>query len=579
MLTFIFLLLLSLSPIGSFTTASAQTFPSDPVNTQVNRTIEIKNTGTVIINDTITLSTNLEENAELIQNFSLGLPYGYKSNLQYSFAYAASNPNAKLDLALDVGLKRIGFYGMNVTLPSVNVSDGGSYSFTVVSVFSDLIFAVAQTGFNFSFPLYPSLTGEDSRCNVTVVLLAGINYVGASHNFSRTTVGTNQILSYTNSSIESFTRESAWIIFEAGAAFLLVESNEMRREITVDAIGQTHVSDYYQITNKAMRQVTSIGLGLPKGAYDIAAHDVIGPLRGVEAYEVNATTYSNVTVPFRTAMGVGEDKEFTVTYKLPREVYITQGGWGDLNLTFAFSERLSWVIRKLTATVMLPDGANFVSELSPVDPTAVYKGVFRDEVTYVLYNVTELNNLNFSVAYKHPVFWASFRPTILMGILVAAVFGVAFLWRAPRPSVPMIPVASEVLRSFVDTYEEREKISAQLEAMERQVRKGRIPRRRYKVRRRTLEGRLSNLSRELTDLKEKMRRSGPGYANMVRRIEGAETELEALDGDIRRIEIRRRRGQISSEAYHRLLAEYHRRREKARVTIDGMLLRLRTEIR
>jgi septal ring factor EnvC (AmiA/AmiB activator) len=165
----------------------------------------------------------------------------------------------------------------------------------------------------------------------------------------------------------------------------------------------------------------------------------------------------------------------------------------------------------------------------------------------------------------------------LIGILVAAVFSVAFLWRAPKPSVPEIAVDSDVLRGFVDAYEEKEKISSELEAMERQVQKGRIPRRRYKVRRRALEGRLSNLSRDLANFKEKMRGSASGYANMVRQIEVAETELEGLEGDIRRTEIRRRRGEISSEAYHRLLSEYHRRREKARVTIEGMLLRLRTE--
>ncbi len=579
MLTFTFLLLLALSSLGSFTTASAQTSPSNPVNIQVDRTIEIKNTGTVIINDTITLSTNPGENAALIRNFSLGFPYGYKPNLHYCFAYADSNPDAKLDLALDVGLGRIGFYGMNVALPSVNVSDGGSYSFTVVSLFSDLISATAQSTFNFTFPLYPSLNEEASRCNVTVVLLAGLTYATGSHNFTATTVGSSEILSYAHEgALESFSREPAWITFTAETTFLLVENNEMRREITIDTMGQIHVSDFYHITNKAAGEVTSISLGLPKGAYDVAAHDLMAPLSGVKANEGNATTYSNVTVTFRTAMEAGESEEFTVTYKLPREVYITPRGLSDLNLTFAFSERFSWVIRNLTVTVTLPEGANFVSELSSAEPAAVQKGVFRDEVTYALYNVTELNNLNFSIAYKHPVFWASFRPTILTGLVVAAVFGIALLWRAPRPTIPVIPVSPEVLRSFVDAYEERERISAQLETMERQVRKGRIPRRRYKLRRRTLEGRLSNLSRNLTDLKEKMQKSGPGYANMVRRIEVAETELEGLEGDIRRIEIRRRRGQISSEAYHRLLADYHRRREKARVTIDGMLLRLRTEI-
>lgn len=575
MFAFIFLALLALSSIGSFATVIAQTSLSDSVDIKADHVIEVKNTGTVIINDTITLSTAAGEQADLIRNFSLGFPYEYKPNLDYAFAYAVSDPNEKLDLALDVGLGRIGFYGMRVSLPSVNVSDGGSYSFTVVSVLSGLIVPYS-TAFNFTFPLYPSLERNASMCNVTVVLFAGLSYLGGSHNFSETTVGSNEILNHTMSPLGNFTRESTWMVFSADS-FLLVENNEMRREITIDELGQPHVSDYYRITNKASAEVTSISFYLPKGAYDVAAQDVMGSLSEVGTEEGNVTTYPNVTVSLRTSMEEGEATEFTVTYKLPREAYVIQRGWSDLNLTFDFAERFSWVIRKLTVTVTLPEGSRFVSELSPVDPTVVQKGVFNDEVTYVLYNVTEFGSLNFSVAYNYVVFWASFRPTILMSVLVAAVFGIAFLWRAPKPSVPVIPVDSDVLKGFVDTYEEKEKISSELEAMERQVQKGRIPRRRYKVRRRALEGRLSNLSRDLADFKEKMRRSGSGYANMVRQIEVAETELEGLEGDIRRTEIHRRRGQISSEAYHRLLSDYHRRREKARVTIDGMLLRLRTE--
>ena len=45
------------------------------------------------------------------------------------------------------------------------------------------------------------------------------------------------------------------------------------------------------------------------------------------------------------------------------------------------------------------------------------------------------------------------------------------------------------------------------------------------------------------------------------------------------MEARYRRGEISKEAYNRLIGEYHRRRERAKVTIDGVLLRLREEIR
>jgi len=65
----------------------------------------------------------------------------------------------------------------------------------------------------------------------------------------------------------------------------------------------------------------------------------------------------------------------------------------------------------------------------------------------------------------------------------------------------------------------------------------------------------------------------------MRQIEVAETELEGAKTDIVRVEARYRRGEVSKETYNRLLAEYHRRRERAKVTIDGVLLRLREEIR
>jgi len=99
------------------------------------------------------------------------------------------------------------------------------------------------------------------------------------------------------------------------------------------------------------------------------------------------------------------------------------------------------------------------------------------------------------------------------------------------------------------------------------------------VRKRMLEGRLSTLSRDLTNLREKIRKGGPRYTDIMRQIEVAETMLEGVETDIRRVEARYRRGEISKGAYGKILEEYHRRRERAITTIDGVLLRLREEIR
>ena len=55
--------------------------------------------------------------------------------------------------------------------------------------------------------------------------------------------------------------------------------------------------------------------------------------------------------------------------------------------------------------------------------------------------------------------------------------------------------------------------------------------------------------------------------------------LEGAETDIRRVEARYKRGELSKGAYGKLIEEYHRRTERARTTIDGVLLRLREEIR
>jgi len=79
-------------------------------------------------------------------------------------------------------------------------------------------------------------------------------------------------------------------------------------------------------------------------------------------------------------------------------------------------------------------------------------------------------------------------------------------------------------------------------------------------------------------LREKIRGVGPRYAEMMRQIEVAETELKGAEADIRRAEVSYRRGELSAAAYRQLLEGAYRRRDRAKTNIDGALLRLREEI-
>jgi predicted nuclease with TOPRIM domain len=119
---------------------------------------------------------------------------------------------------------------------------------------------------------------------------------------------------------------------------------------------------------------------------------------------------------------------------------------------------------------------------------------------------------------------------------------------------------------------------ADIDSLEERARKGRIPRQRYKIQRRTFDSRLETLSRTLADYKEKMRAAGGHYGSLMRELEVAETELNEVETNLRSIETRHSRGELSLEGYKKLLGDYQRRKEKAETNIDGILLRLREEI-
>jgi hypothetical protein len=201
-------------------------------------------------------------------------------------------------------------------------------------------------------------------------------------------------------------------------------------------------------------------------------------------------------------------------------------------------------------------------------------------VTFSFSDVAPSDDLNFDVNYRYLLFWSSFYPTIWVGVVVAVASAFAFLWKVPKPATSvLIPVPPKDIKRFVDAYEEKTRIRSELESMEGRLRKGKIPRRRFKVRKKMLDGRLSAVSRNLSSLREKIRAAGPKYANMMRRIEVAEANLEGAERDSQRVKARYRRGEVSKGAYGKLLGEYKRRGEDAESTIDGVILRLREEIR
>lgn len=572
------LLLLSTIALSMTNLKVAYAQESSPKDVKVDHQITVHDGGLVTINDTVTLS-KISEQSSLLRDFRIGFPYKYKSNVYYVFAYESQNPAQRLALALDVGLGTTGFFGVRVDFGrEIDLTQLGSYSFTVVFEFSDLITAEPAEGtlFDLDFPVYPSLDQEASVSNTTVVLPSNANFTGSSHSFNQTT---NQTLNNVKKPLNAFTFETGTITFTPIGSFNLFEVNEVRRDIVLDEWNELYVSDYYTTTNRATTETSTIWASLPQDAYDVYAKDDLGNELNFTSQSVNGAKKAFITL--KTAIKQNETSQVLVAFKLPWKDHVDQNAWGNFSLDFELFKPMNLTVRKLTVTIDLPEGAEFQPSNGAIQPDMVERGAYKETPIFTLNNVTFYQDLNFTVRYRHVVFWSAFRPTLWTGALVAIIGAVAFLWktqRAPTPVTTVLPIRPEELRNYVKTYEEERKILQERESLEAQARKGKIPRRLYRVRSRTLESRLSVLSKDLAVLREKIRAAGPRYADRMRQIEVAETELQGVEADIRRTEVRYRRGEISAAAYHKLLEDSYRRRDRAKTNIDGVLLRLKEEI-
>lgn len=577
---FSILLLLILIPIFlSATVTRAEAAASDNLAIRINRAVQIEDGGTVVMNDTISISS---VEATQISTFSIGFPYQYKKNLVYVFAYDDSN---SLNVTLETGLGRMGFYGLSVQLPAIEVTEDRPYDFTVVYVFCDLVTSETAERFRIDFPLYPSLAQEVEFCNVTVILPPRTTHSielepSFYPSFNTSMRDIYEVLNITQSPLEPFSDESSWVIFEYSGhpkEFYLIELNEMRREFLLDSWGNLLASDYYCVTNKAIVTRTELYFYLPRNATDISARDVYGSLRASGRKD---SSYTYVTVSLRKGLNKDDKVKLTINYRLPLKEYVKQDSWNGYTLSLNFT-RHSWILEKVTVKITLPEGAEFNlnPEASAISPSSFKKDIFQESVTFVDLNFTKFHDLDLNLSFRYEAFWASFRPTSWVGILAAMACAVLFIKRAPVPTVAIEPVPMDTLREFVEKYEEKTRIMTELKRMERRVQTGKMSRRRYRLRRSSLDGRLSKLQRDLTDLQARIEAAGGLYAQRMRQLEVTEAELEALEENIRRVNARYRRKEISKEAHRRLLDEYNRRRLRAENTISGIILRLREEIR
>jgi len=525
----------------------------------VNHQVKILYNGYVLVNDTIKVDGAVQN------GFLIGLPYKYAPYVLRCIAYNTADPSQryKVDAGVPLG-DRIGFYGVNVTLnppPENGV-------FSVVFVLSNSLLAQKDANtYTLDFPAFPSLTVNATSCNASVILPSNAEFISGT--------GTVNATSYfINGTLFQFKYEPANMSFQLTSDDIkLFTVKEFKREINVGSMGEIMVSDSYYIKNESPQQMTSVKVALPPNASNVKVEDEFGR-KGKITLDTRTSMY---TVNFSLPVESGSSTRFIVRYNLPK------------NASFAFFQEINYYIEEASITITLPEGAKIkglnYDGVSPIGTCSVSRDVFQERIIINMQGVMSLDSFTMELAYEYNPLWLAFRPTLWVWAL--AVFGCAIIavWRRPKaPEAVVVPTVAvrlspEILRRFVESYEEKRRITSEIKSLETAVSKGRIPRQRYKVQRKTLETRLASLSRSLDDLKLKLRSAGGRYADLMRQLEVAETELNEVESNIRSIEIRHRRGELTLEAYRKLLADYEGRRERAETAINGILLRIREEIR
>ncbi len=570
------ILALAISLPLTLTTPAAQAQTTNYTIQTVSQNVRILYSGHVTILDTIQLTGQTPD------NFLIGFPYKYASSVLTATAYDSNNKILPVTLGVQLQDKS-GFYGTSISLPS-----GTTQTFTIAFTFSNALVApaISGVGFTLDFPAYPSFTTTAAQINATLTLPEdAIDAV-----ISKPDGAVNGTI-YSTTNLAAFTYAPASVSFNAASdSIQLVNIPTLAREINIDPAGAITCTDTYQITSSSTTNINYFLINLPADASNIDARDEFGRIL-TTTIEQETTQTQLVNVTFVLPMTTGESNQISMDYSLP---HASPQQSGTLSLTFDLLPYFNYYVNSATITITPPEGARIQTpQLSTIEPSVdLNRNVFQESLTIPREGVSFIDSIiptqeNLQVTYDYSPLWIAFRPTSWMWALAVVGCVIAALWTRPRGKAPSRMVAPrmaaglspEHIREFIDAYEERSRITGEIRSLEARAKRGRMPRRRYKVQRRTLELRLNTLGQNIRDLKELLRGAGGSYGDLVKQLDAAEVELNEVELSLSTADARHETGEFPIDVYRKQLAELERRKQKAEAVVNGLLLRLRQEIR
>jgi hypothetical protein len=555
----------------------------------VTHDVEIMFSGHTVIRDTIKVS------GDLSNGFLIGLPSRYKTSVLKVVAY---DDKHIFPVTLDVPLgSQSGFYA-----GQVNFEGATPQTFYVAFVLSNSLIGLDFGFFHLDYPAYPSFTTAVGKCSVSVSPPAEISTITISKSD-----GEVKSTSYSRDNLPAFTNIQAVAAFSIPLGLLqLMDISTLNRKLNMDSAGVLSCSDTYRIKNVSPTSIFAFIMSLPPTATNIFVRDEFGRVLSSQNLGVVGSTLI-VNASLISPLSQSQSTLLTADYKLST-------GASSRNLNLSVFPAFNYYVDQATFTFAPPEGAKITypqisasnaSASITVDNFQQVLTINKQGVSYV--DVT-LPSGNFEqISYDYNPVWSSFRPTFWALILsVLACAGVVF-WRILKPKgkipkkeetetaaiqkVPVpkveakttlpsgVKVNADTVRTFLDEYDERKEISAEMKSLDQKAQKGKLPRRQYKVQRRELAVRYDSLTKSINQIKEAFRSSTGGFSDLAKQLDNAEAQLNEAETNIRNLDAKHKSGEISIEEYRSEIGDYQRQKDKAESSLNGILLRIREKTR
>ena len=552
--------------IPALAVAAAPACSASGCSVEVNRSITTNDWGTTFVNDTVRVSAG-----SAVSSLTLGLPSSMVTNLHQITAVDRQQRTVQVN---PLATNQTGEYQpYQFAFPE---SQSGNYTFNIRYVFSDLVsFDTSVSKYTFSFSAFPVVDSTSGSVSANVTVLTRDWPIPLTTPGNATTIGSRLSMPSTGVIPLLPFNSTVWkMTFSAIGTSQNMFDVIAARTIRISSEGSLQVSDTYNVTNRG-RDAPNIVFSLPSGARNISCNDLIGQLdtsNCLTALLGDGTVSVTFSPRFSTIRNAGAAIAI-LQYALSGSSYISSAGLGQFSLTFQLLNNVKFVTSNLHTKIFFPAGGR-LGAFSGQTPD-----VSGDHIILEASKVTPYTNLGFTMTYNLDPFWSSLAPVSWAALIVGGITaGALVLSFGPKAGgAGFTPL--QLITRFVELYDEKSSLRLEGEKLEDDVGRGAVAKYDYKRRGRVMDLRLIEIDKLLTPLKEELSTSQSRYAEMFKRIERAEAELQQVKSSLADLRNQNRVGRISRVLYDQLSGDLSKRKARAQQAIDNIVIGLREEAR